>query len=173
MFAQIDAGQVELTGDCGFVPRWSRQPRSGAYRPRLVPKGQRRLGGRDDMNISLYAGGMTIRDIQHHLASTLGTDLAHETISNITDAVLEEVAAWQARPLEEFYPVIYLDAIRIKIRESSQVISRAADRAWDCGKPASQRKAQGRLIEGQIVTYWKQALAQLAAAYPGRITPYL
>ena len=78
------------------------------------------------MIISLYAGGMTIRDIQHHLASTLGTDLSHETISNITDAVSEEVLAWQSRPLEEFYPVIYLDAIRIKIRENSQVINRAA-----------------------------------------------
>ena len=60
---------------------------------------------------------MTIRDIQHHLASTIGTDLSHETISNITDAVSEEVLAWQSRPLEEFYPVMYLDAIRIKIRE--------------------------------------------------------
>ena len=64
--------------------------------------GQRRLGGLDDMIISLYAGGMTIRDIQHHLASTIGTDLSHETISNITDAVSEEVLAWQSRPLEEF-----------------------------------------------------------------------
>ncbi|WP_336644249.1 transposase, partial [Micrococcus luteus] len=71
-------------------------------------------------------GGMTIRDIQHHLASTIGTDLSHETISNITDAVSEEVLAWQSRPLEEFYPVIYLDAIRIKIRENSQVLNRAA-----------------------------------------------
>lgn len=78
------------------------------------------------MIISLYAGGMTIRDIQHHLASTIGTDLSHETISNITDAVSEEVLAWQSRPLEEFYPVIYLDAIRIKIRENSQVLNRAA-----------------------------------------------
>ena len=78
------------------------------------------------MIISLYAGGMTIRDIRHHLASTLGTDLSHETISNITDAVLEEVSAWQARPLEEFYPVLYLDAIRIKIRQNNQVINRAA-----------------------------------------------
>ncbi|MBD4501756.1 IS256 family transposase, partial [Xanthomonas citri pv. citri] len=86
----------------------------GSFTPRLVPKGQRRLGGLDDMIISLYAGGMTIRDIQHHLASTIGTDLSHETISNITDAVSEEVLAWQSRPLEEFYPVIYLDAIRIK-----------------------------------------------------------
>ena len=67
------------------------------------------------MIISLYAGGMTILDIQHHLVSTIGTELSHETIANITDAVLEAVMEWQNRPLEEFYPVIYLDAIRVKI----------------------------------------------------------
>ncbi|WP_163721775.1 IS256-like element ISMlu11 family transposase, partial [Micrococcus sp. Alg238-R198] len=177
LFAQIDAGGVELTGDGGFVPALVKaalerglqaeltshlgyekgsseapkhansrngttpktvesevgpieldvpRDRGGSFTPRLVPKGQRRLGGLDDMIISLYAGGMTIRDIQHHLASTIGTDLSHETISNITDAVSEEVLAWQSRPLEEFYPVIYLDAIRIKIRENSQVLNRAA-----------------------------------------------
>ena len=177
LFEQIDAGQVELTGDGGFVPALVKaalerglqaeltshlgyekgsgeaskhansrngstpktvqaefgpveleipRDRAGSFTPRLVPKGQRRLGGLDDMIISLYAGGMTIRDIQHHLASTFGTDLSHETISNITDAVLEEISAWQSRPLEEFYPVLYLDAIRVKIRENNQVINRAA-----------------------------------------------
>ncbi len=177
LFAQIDAGRVELTGDGGFVPALVKaalerglqaeltshlgyekgsseaskhansrngttsktvesevgpieldvpRDRGGSFIPRLVPKGQRRLGGLDDMIISLYAGGMTIRDIQHHLASTIGTDLSHETISNITDAVLEEVLTWQSRPLEEFYPVVYLDAIRVKIRENNQVINRAA-----------------------------------------------
>ena len=177
LFAQIDAGSVQLTGDGGFVPALVKaalerglqaeltshlgydkhaaegrgsgnsrngttsktvesevgpieldvpRDRGGSFTPRLVPKGQRRLGGLDDMIISLYAGGMTIRDIQHHLASTIGTDLSHETISNITDAVSEEVLAWQSRPLEEFYPVIYLDAIRIKIRENNQVLNRAA-----------------------------------------------
>jgi len=72
-----------------------------------VPKGARRLGGLEDMIISLYAGGMTVRDIGHHLAATLGTELSHETIANVTDAVTEEVTAWQNRPLEAFYPVIY------------------------------------------------------------------
>ena len=67
------------------------------------------------MIISLYAGGMTVRDIQHHLARTLGTELSHDTISKITDEVLEEVKAWQARPLEELYPIIYLDALVVKV----------------------------------------------------------
>ncbi len=69
------------------------------------------------MIVSLYAGGMTIRDIQHHLASTIGTDLSHETISNVTDAVCEEILTWQQRPLDALYPVIYLDAIVVKVRD--------------------------------------------------------
>ncbi len=78
------------------------------------------------MIISLYAGGMTVRDIDHHLESTLGTELSHETISNITDQVADEVLAWQARPLDAMYPVIYLDAIVVKVRDGAHVINKAA-----------------------------------------------
>src|SRR5690606_32263245 len=97
-----EAGDVLLS-----IPR----DRDGSFTPRLVPKGQRRLGGLDEMIVSLYGGGMTIRDIQHHLASTIGTELSHETISKITDDILDEVMIWQTRPLEALYPVIYLDAL--------------------------------------------------------------
>jgi putative transposase len=69
---------------------------------------------------------MTVRDIQHHLARTLGTELSHDTISTITDAVLEEVKAWQARPLEELYPIIYLDALVVKVRDGHTVRNKAA-----------------------------------------------
>jgi putative transposase len=100
--------------------------RNGSFASALVPKGARRLGGLEDMIISLYAGGMTIRDIQHHLAATLGTELSHETISKVTDAVAEEVATWQSRPLEAFYPVIYLDALVVKVRDGAHVANRAA-----------------------------------------------
>src|SRR5918993_6003765 len=86
-----EVGDLELA-----TPR----DRNGTFDPRLVPKGQRRVGGLTDMIISLYSGGMTVRDIQSHLERTLGTELSHETIANITDAVAEEVKAWQARPLE-------------------------------------------------------------------------
>jgi transposase-like protein len=78
------------------------------------------------MIISLYAGGMTVRDIQHHLARTVGTELSRETISNITDAVAEEVKAWQSRPLGEIYPIIYLDALVVKVRDGHQVRNKAA-----------------------------------------------
>jgi putative transposase len=100
--------------------------RAGSFEPRLVPKGARRIGGLDEMIISLYAGGMTVRDIQHHLARTIGTELSHDTISTITDAVLAEVKEWQSRPLEEIYPIIYLDALVVKVRDGHQVRNRAA-----------------------------------------------
>ncbi len=112
-----EIGDIELA-----VPR----DRNGSFTPMLVPKGQRRLDGLDGMIISLYAGGMTIRDIQHHLANTIGTELSHETISKITDQVADEVLAWQTRPLESLYPVIYLDAIIVKIRDGGHVRNKAA-----------------------------------------------
>jgi transposase-like protein len=86
-----EIGDVELA-----VPR----DRNGSFTPQLVSKGSRRLGGLDEMIISLYAGGMTLRDIQYHLVSTIGTELSHETISKITDQVGEQVLAWQRQPLE-------------------------------------------------------------------------
>jgi putative transposase len=78
------------------------------------------------MIISLYAGGMTVRDIAAHLQRTLGTELSHDTISTITDAVAEEVKAWQARPLEEIYPIVYLDALVVKVRDGHTVRNKAA-----------------------------------------------
>jgi putative transposase len=112
-----EVGDVELA-----VPR----DRNGTFTPRLVPKGSRRVGGLDEMIISLYAGGMTVRDIQHHLVSTIGTELSHETISKITDQVAEEVLAWQRRPLDSLYPVIYLDALVVKVKDGAHVRNKAA-----------------------------------------------
>lgn len=112
-----EIGDIELA-----VPR----DRDGTFVPMLVPKGVRRLDGLDAMIVSLYAGGMTIRDIGHHLASTIGTELSHETISKVTDAVCDEVLAWQQRPLEALYPVIYLDGIVVKIRDGGHVRNKVA-----------------------------------------------
>src|SRR5690606_34873131 len=94
-----------VASEIGDIELDTPRDRAGTFEPRLVPKRTRRLGVLTDMIISLYAGGMTVRDIQHHLARTLGTELSHDTISKITDAVLDEVQAWQARPLEEIYPI--------------------------------------------------------------------
>src|SRR5215203_4012896 len=92
----------------------------------LVPKGARRLDGLDAIIVSLYAGGRTVRDIEHHLAATIGTELSRETISKVLDAVTDEVLAWQQRPLEALYPVIYLDAIIVKVRDGGHVRNKAA-----------------------------------------------
>ncbi len=78
------------------------------------------------MIISLHAGGMTLRDIQHHLASTIGTEISHETISKIVDQIGEEILIWQQRPLEALYPVIFLDAIVVKVRDGGHVRNKAA-----------------------------------------------
>jgi putative transposase len=91
-----------------------------------VPKGSRRLSGLDEMIISVYAGGMTVRDIEHHLASTIGTEVSAETISNITDQIADEVLAWQSRPLDALYPVIYLDALVVKVRDGAHVTNKVA-----------------------------------------------
>jgi len=92
----------------------------------LVPKGVRHLGGLADMIISLYARGMTIREIKNHLASTVCTELSHETISNVVDEIANEVLEWQNSSLEAFYPVIYLDAIVVKVRDSGHVHNKSA-----------------------------------------------
>lgn len=115
-----------LSTEVGRVPLDVPRDRLASFEPRLVPKGQRRLGGLDDVIISLYAGGMTVRDVQAHLARTLGVELSHETISKVTDAVLEEVRAWQTRPLEEIYPIVYVDALVVKVRDGHQVRNKAA-----------------------------------------------
>jgi len=112
-----EIGDVELA-----IPR----DRNGTFTPMLVPKGQRRLDGLDGMIISLYAGGMTLRDIQHHLASTIGSEISHETISKIVDQIGEEILIWQQRPLEALYPVIFLDAIIVKVRDGGHVRNKAA-----------------------------------------------
>ena len=140
------------------VPR----DRNGSFEPRLVPKGQRRVGGLSDMIISLYAGGMTIRDIQAHLERTLGTELSHETISNITDAVLEEVKAWQARPLEAVYPIVYLDALVVKVKDSHAVRNKAAHIAVgvDCDGVKHVLGIWVQAVEG--AKFWAGVCAELA-----------
>jgi putative transposase len=115
-----------LGTEVGDIDVATPRDRIGSFEPRLIPKGSRRVGGLSDMIISLYAGGMTIRDIQAHLERTLGSELSHETISNITETVAEEVKAWQSRPLEAVYPILYMDALVVKVRDGHAVRNKAA-----------------------------------------------
>lgn len=117
-------GKTVLTEDGPLrieVPR----DREGSFEPLLIPKHERRFTGFDDKIVALYARGMTVREIQAFLAEQYGTEVSPEFISSVTDAVMSEVAAWQARPLEPMYPVVFFDALRVKIREDAVVRNKA------------------------------------------------
>jgi transposase-like protein len=99
--------------------------RDGSFAPILIPKHERRFTGFDDKIIAMYARGMTVREIQAFLAEQYGTEVSPEFISSVTDAVMDEVTAWQSRPLETMYPVVFFDALRVKIREDGVVRNKA------------------------------------------------
>lgn len=151
-----------VASEVGDIPLETPRDRAGTFEPRLVPKGSRRVGGLDDMIISLYAGGMTIRDIQAHLARTIGTELSHETISKITDAVLEEVSEWQNRPLDPIYPIMYLDALVVKVRDGNAVRNKSAYIAVGIDTDGVKHVLGiwVRLSEG--AKFWAQVCAELA-----------
>jgi transposase-like protein len=107
--------------DLGPVKIGTPRDREGSFEPQLLPKRVTRLAGLDDKVLGLYAGGMTVRDISDHLSELYGTELGRDTISRITDAVLDDVAAWRTRPLESVYPIVYFDALRVKVREDRSV----------------------------------------------------
>ena len=111
--------------DLGPVQVRTPRDREGSFEPQLVKKRQTRLAGLDDKILGLYAGGMTVRDISAHLSELYGTDIGRDTVSRITDAVLEDIAAWRTRPLDPVYPIVYLDAMMVKVREDRSVQNRA------------------------------------------------
>lgn len=108
-----------LKGEFGELPIEVPRDRHGSFEPLLVPKHQTRWNGFDDKILSLYARGMTVREIQAHLQEMYGAEVSPSLISTVTDAVVEEVKAWQARPLEAVYPIVYLDCIHVKVRDGA------------------------------------------------------
>jgi putative transposase len=108
-----------LKGEFGQLPIEIPRDRHGTFEPQLIPKHQTRWTGFDDKILSLYARGMTVREIQSHLEEMYGTEVSPTLISSVTDAVVEEVKAWQARPLDTLYPIVYLDCIHVKVRDGS------------------------------------------------------
>jgi len=151
-----------MATEVGDVALDTPRDRAGTFEPRLVPKGTRRLDGLDSMIISLYAGGMTVRDIQAHLARTLGTELSHETIANVTDAVLEEVKAWQSRPLDPVWPVVFLDAIVVKVRDGAHVVNRAAHIAVGVDTDGVKHVLGIWVQSNEGAAFWAGVCAQLA-----------
>jgi putative transposase len=107
------------------VPINTPRDRDASFEPRLVAKRQTRLAGLDDKILAMYAGGMTVREIEAQLAELYGVQIGRDTISRVTDAVLEDVQAWRSRPLEEIYAIVYLDCLTVKVREDRSVKTRA------------------------------------------------
>jgi len=125
--ANVRNGATEKTVSTDLGPVEVRTPRDrdGSFAPRIVAKRQTRLAGLDEKILGLYAGGMTVRDISSHLSELYDTEIGRDTISRITDAVLEDVAAWRSRPLDRVYPIVYFDAMFVKVREDRSVKNRA------------------------------------------------
>ena len=113
---KTDQGDMELS-----IPR----DRHSEFEPQIVQKGQRRFTGFDDKILSMYARGMTVRDIQGHLKDIYNVDVSPELISTVTNGVLDMVREWQNRPLDTVYPIMYFDALRMKVREDGRVVNKA------------------------------------------------
>jgi putative transposase len=110
-----------LITEQGAVPIEIPRDRAGSFEPQIVPKHQRRFDGFDDKIIALYAGGMTTRQIELQLRDLYGVEVGRDLISRVTDAVLDDVAQWQSRPLERLYPIVWMDALVVKIRDQGRV----------------------------------------------------
>ena len=114
-----------IKGEFGSMPIEIPRDRDGSFEPIIIPKGQTRFPGFDDRVISLYSRGLTTREIQGHLEEIYGVEVSPALISKVTDAVTEEVKIWQNRPLDAVYPIVYMDAIRVKARGNGHVINKA------------------------------------------------
>jgi transposase-like protein len=145
-------GEVQIE-----VPR----DRAGTFEPQLIGKGQTRFDGFDDKIISLYARGMTVREIQGHLAELYGTEVSPDLISKVTDAVLDEVRDWQNRPLDPVYPVVFFDALRVKIRDEGTVKNKAIYVALGLN-PSGEKDVLGLWIEQtEGAKFWLKVMNDL------------
>ncbi len=139
------------------VPR----DRAGSFEPLLIPKHERRFTGFDDKIVAMYARGMTVREIQGFLAEQYATEVSPDFISSVTDAVMSEVTAWQARPLEPMYPVVFFDALRVKIREDAVVRNKAIYLALGV-QPDGTRDILGLWIENtEGAKFWMKVFNDL------------
>jgi putative transposase len=154
------SGKTVLTDDGSLaldVPR----DRAGTFEPRLIAKHERRFAGFDDKILALYARGLTVREIQAFLAEMYAVEVSPDLISTVTDAVVAEVTAWQARPLEPMYPVVFFDALRVKIRDEATVRSKAVYLALAV-LPSGSRDILGIWIEQtEGAKFWLKVFTDL------------
>jgi putative transposase len=161
-------GKTVLTGEGPLrveIPR----DRDGSFNPILIPKHERRFTGFDDKIIAMYARGMTMREIQGFLQESYGVEVSPEFISSVTEAVMAEVTAWQSRPLEPMYPVVFFDALRVKIKEDAVVRNKAIYLALGV-LPDGSRDILGLWIEGtEGAKFWMKVFNDLKTRGVGDI----
>jgi putative transposase len=150
-----------IKGEFGNLDIEVPRDRNSTFEPVIISKGETRFTGFDDKIISMYARGMTTRDIQAHLQELYGVEVSPTLISQVTDAVTEEITLWQNRPLEEVYPIIYMDAIRVKVRHNGSVINKSVYLAigvtWD-----GTKDILGMWIaETEGAKFWLQVVTEL------------
>jgi transposase-like protein len=149
-----------LTDD-GAIPLAIPRDRAGTFSPQLVPTGLRRLPGFDAKVVSLYARGMTVREIQGHLEELYQVHVAPDLISTVTDAVLEEVTTWQQRPLDRMYPVVVFDCLRVKIRTEGLVRSKAVYVALGVARDGCKDVLGLWLEQTEGATFWLRVMTEL------------
>jgi putative transposase len=156
------SGKTVLTDDGPLaiaVPR----DRAGTFEPRLIAKHERRFAGFDDKILALYARGLTVREIQAFLAEMYAIEVSPDLISTVTDAVVAEVTAWQTRPLDGMYPVVFFDALRVKIRDEATVRTKAVYLALAI-RPDGTREILGLWIEQtEGAKFWMKVFTDLKA----------
>lgn len=150
-----------ITGDFGNLEVTTPRDRNSTFEPVILPKGETRFAGFDDKIISMYARGMTTRDIQGHLHEIYGIDVSPALISQVTDAISEEVLLWQNRPLDEAYPIVYLDAVRIKVRHDSRVINKAVYLAIGVNMDGIKEVLGMWTSENEGAKFWLQVVTEL------------
>jgi putative transposase len=155
------AGAKTLNTEAGPVRIAVPRDRAGTFVPVLVPKQATRSDGLNAVITSLYAKGMSVRDIARHVRQTTGVELTHDTVSRVTDTVLEGMREWQCRPLEPFYPVIYIDALVAKVRDGAAVRNKALNIAVGIDTEGAKHVLGIWVAPAEGAKAWAQALAQL------------
>ena len=150
-----------LIGEFGTMPIEIPRDRDSSFEPVIVPKGQTRFVGFDDKIISLYARGMTTREIQGHLEEIYGVEVSPSLISTVTDAVTDEVKAWQNRPLDALYPIVYMDAIRVKGRGNGHVVNKAVYLAIGITLDGVKEVLGMWVAETEGAKFWLQVVTEL------------
>ena len=159
--ARNGATSKTLKGNFGEMELETPRDRNGTFEPKMVAKGQTRFTGFDDKIISMYARGMSTREIQGHLEEIYSVEVSPALISNVTEAVQEEVKLWQSRPLDELYPIVYLDALRVKMRNEKQVENRAVHVAIGVNLEGAKEVLGLWTADNEGAKFWLQVLTEI------------